>query len=557
MAKMAADLVTGVQTLLWVSRVAAIGCCVSVASAAGSADCANCHRAIYDSYRRTPMAVTSGQTGVSGFSESFANSTFTHVASGFRYRVGRSGGAYWMDFEKAGDGGMHARKPLPYFVGSGAVARAYLLAADGYLFEAPVNYYSGSSKWDLAPGYDHYAYPFMTRAIVPECLNCHASGLSVVAGTQNRFGSPPFREGGVACERCHGDGGAHVAKMQSGRAEGGSSIVNPARLSPERRDSVCAQCHLSGEVRVMRPGASWDSYHAGDRLADSVAVFVRAGVTPGMRVTSHFEKLAQSSCKRGAGDPLWCGSCHDPHSVPSPASRAAWFREKCRGCHAADACRETAANRAKRQDDCTGCHMPKSAVTDAEHVVYTDHSIPRRPRAAAAPPPADGELVAFGGAFASPRDLALAYAIVASRPAGGGKERAQHLLEAAAEKSPGDTEVLLYLAEIYRNAGLDDRAIPLYRRAMRLDPAQLTALVGLGGIQFDRKDDREAIRLWQDALTKNPGLVMVGTNLALAYWRTGDLASAESTIRKVIDRSPGFQPARDLLKRLQEALSKK
>ena len=96
-------------------------------------------------------------------------------------------------------------------------------------------------------------------------------------------------------------------------------MVNPAKLAAERRDSVCAQCHLSGEVRVMRPGAAWDSYRAGDRLADSMTVFVRAGVSPGMRVTSHFEKLAQSACKRASGDRLWCGSCHDPHAVPSAA----------------------------------------------------------------------------------------------------------------------------------------------------------------------------------------------------------------------------------------------
>ena len=123
--------------------------------------------------------------------------------------------------------------------------------------------------------------------------------------------------------------------------------------------------------------------------------------------------------------------------------------------------------------------------------------------------------------------------------------------------SPDDAEVLLYLAEIYRNTGQEDRAIPLYRRAMRLDPAQVTASVGLGGILFERGDDREAIPLWQDALSKNSGLVMVGTNLAMAQWRSGDRAAAESTLRKVIDLSPGFQPARDLLKRFQEALLKK
>ncbi len=546
-----------VQASIWFPRIVALGVIASVAQAADSAACASCHRAIYESYRRTPMAATSGQAGKGVPAESFASAAFTHATSGFRYRVSRNGGGYWMDFEKAADGSLHGRKPLAYFAGSGAVARSYLTAAAGFLYEAPVTYYSASARWDLSPAYDTYAYPFMTRAIVPGCLNCHASFLSVVAGSQNRFGSPPFREGGVACERCHGAGEAHIAKMQSGRTQGGTSIVNPAKLAADRRDSVCAQCHLSGEVRVMRPGAAWDSYRAGDRLSDSVTVFVRAGVSPGMRVTSHFENLAQSACKRASGDRLWCGSCHDPHALPIAANRAAWFRAKCRNCHAADACAETAANRAKRQDDCAGCHMPKAGVTDAEHVVYTDHSIPRRPRGAGMTPPRDGELVPFGGGAASPRDVALAYAIVASRPGAAGRDRARQLLEVAERNSPDDAEVLLYLAEIYRNIRQEDRAIPLYRRAMRLDPAQVTASVGLGGILFERGDDREAIRLWQDALSKNSGLVMVGTNLAMAQWRSGDRASAESTLRKVVDLSPGFQPATDLLKRLQETLLKK
>jgi hypothetical protein len=500
------------------------------------------------------MAATSGVAARAVAAESLASAAFTAAASGFRYRVTRSGAAYSMEFEKIADGSVRGKKPLSYFVGSGAVARSYLMTADGFLYEAPVTYYSESAKWDLSPNYNRYAYPFMTRPIVPACLNCHASGVSVIPGTLNRFGSPPFREGGVACERCHGPGEAHIARMKGHGAEGG--IVNPSKLAPERRDSVCAQCHLSGEVRVMRPGASWDSYRAGDRLADSATVFVRAAATPGMRVTSHFEKLAQSACKLASRDRLWCGSCHDPHAVPSAAGRAAWFRVKCQTCHAADACSETAANRARRQDDCAGCHMPKAAVSDAEHVVYTDHSIPRRPRAAT-PAPAAVELAPFDGGTASPRDVALAYAIVAARPGSGGTDRALQLLQAAERSWPDDSEVLLYLAEIYRNAGQLDQAIPLYRRAMLLDTAQVTASAGLGGILFERGNDREAIALWQDALAKNSGLVMVATNLAMAQWRSGDLAAAESTLQKVIDLSPGFQPARDLLKRLRQARSKK
>jgi glucose repression mediator protein len=125
------------------------------------------------------------------------------------------------------------------------------------------------------------------------------------------------------------------------------------------------------------------------------------------------------------------------------------------------------------------------------------------------------------------------------------------LLEAAVTASPNDPEPMLYLAEIYRNHDQNDRAQPLYERAMRLDPSQVTASVGLGGIHFVRGEYGEAIRLWQDALAKNAGLVLVGINLAVAQSRTGDPSGARATVGNIIDLSPGFAPARELLKRLR------
>jgi hypothetical protein len=83
---------------------------------------------------------------------------------------------------------------LPARIVSGSVAltpkhlvETNLLAADGFLYEAPVAYYSAARGWDLAPGYNGYAYPYLTRPVLPGCLSCHASFLEPVSGTQNRF----------------------------------------------------------------------------------------------------------------------------------------------------------------------------------------------------------------------------------------------------------------------------------------------------------------------------------------------------------------------------------
>lgn len=529
--------------------------CHSYASAsAGSAACAACHQAICESYKATPMAASSGSTGSGLIQERFDHAAFDNPPTGFRYRIYQDRGAYSVEFMKP-DGTLRGVKALPYFVGSGSSARSYLLAGDGYLFEAPVAYYSGTAKWDLAPNYDTYAYPYLTRPAAPACLTCHSSFLKTVPQTQNRYGAPPFGEGGVACERCHGPGESHIRKMTSGSREGGAAILNPAKLDAERRDSICSQCHLTGEVRVMRAGRDWQSFQPGGRLYDSLTVFVRSGTSPGMKVTSHVEKLAQSACKRASGERLWCGTCHDPHVVPNPARRAGWFRQKCLSCHDSAACRETKAARARRQDDCTTCHMPKSPVVDAQHVVYTDHSIPRRPRTSEAGPPRDAGLVVFGGGRAESRDIALAYAIAASRTRDAAfQSRALTLLQEAEHNSPGDVEVLLYLAELYRNGNQEDLAVPLYQRAIRLDPAQVTASVGLGGIMMQRGQDAEAIHLWQDALSKNGGLELVRINMAMAQWRSGDLRSAESSLVKAIDLNPGFATPVEMLQRLRQQL---
>ena len=534
--------------------VVALALCLPFLSPAAEASqaCAACHRAIYDSYQQTPMATSSGPAGKGLIRETFDHAAFTHTPTGFRYRVYPNRDALAFEFTSK-DGALHGSKRLPYFVGSGATARSYLMIDDGYAYVAPVTFYTRTKAWDLTPGYDHYAYPYMTRPVVPGCLTCHASFLSTVPQAQNRFATPPFGENGIACERCHGDGAAHIAKMKAGRTEGGPAIVNPAKLAPDRRDSICAQCHLSGETRVPRPGADWRSFGPGGLLSDVTTVFVKSGGSPGITVTGHVEKLAQSACQRASGGRLWCGTCHDPHVLPKPAQRAAWFREKCLGCHKPGDCRETPSARLKAQDDCTACHMPKATTVDAQHVVQTDHSIPLRPRPGTPAPRPDADLVVFGGVPASNRDIAIAYAIVGPREHNTlYQSRAQTLLQKAERESPEDVEVLLYLAEIYRNGDQPDLAIPLFQRAIRLSPEQVTASVGLGGIMMERGQYAEAIRLWEDALAKNAGLELVRVNLAMAYWRTGDLPSAERHLVKAVDLSPGFAPAADLLRRLRQ-----
>jgi hypothetical protein len=506
----------------------------------GSQACRPCHTTIYDAYSRTAMAASSGAVGSSRVRESLRDAAFDHAASGYRYRVNRTDqGHLELEWGKKDSARMH-RAPMSVFIGSGTVARSYAIDRGGFLYQSPVAYYATTGKWDLAPGYARYNQPFLTRPILPGCLLCHASRIQHVPRTQNAYDMPAFSEGGVSCERCHGPGSAHIAAMRSVTKSAGPQIVNASRLAPERRDSVCAQCHLTGEVRIQKAGRGVDSFRAGDVLSDHVAVFVRSGGAGGMRVTSHVENLAQSVCKQRSGDRMWCGSCHDPHTEPEASKRVAWYRSKCLQCHQTQTCKAEPAARRAKNDDCTSCHMPRNPVTDAQHVVFTDHSIPRVPRTVT---DSRGEiaLIPFGATKVDERDTGIAYAVLGQRDSVNAyRERAFELLKAALKNGRRDAEALMYLADLHNQRSEREQAIKLYGEAIRLDPAQLTASVSLGAIRMENGEYEEAIRLWRDALSKNPALLLVRGNLAAALLKTGNRAEAEAVLRKATDYNPEF-----------------
>jgi hypothetical protein len=327
---------------------------------------------------------------------------------------------------------------------------------------------------------------------------------------------------GVSCESCHGPGEAHVG--------GALDIVNPAKLDPERRESVCAQCHLTGEARIVRRG-HMHAFQPGERFADHEAAFIRAGGGE-MKVTGHFEKLGLSACRKASGQKLWCGTCHEPHGAKVDVGA------RCVSCHQPRRCH--------RGEDCVSCHMPKSPARDVEHAVYTDHSIPRRP-APARPVRPGTPLVLFDGDKPSERDLGLAYASIS-----GFETRARGLLEKAVTQYPDDVPVLVHLAYLYDRGAQEEKAMLLYQRALRLDPSQETAAANLGSAWIKRGRADDAARLWRDALARNPGLEPVRINLAGAQYRAGDRDGARETLRKLLELNPGNAEARRLLREWRE-----
>ena len=223
----------------------------------GSQACRPCHPAVVKSYAETPMARSSGPV------ESIPLAPATFTAAGWQYRISEN----QLRFKESG---AEISVPLSFFIGSGTAGRSFLFARDRYLFELPVTWYAHKNAWDASPGYESERGVKLDRAVEPSCLFCHSSQVQPIFGTQNRYGEKPFLEGGVSCERCHGPGSEHVRNPQS------APMVNPAALAPALRDSVCSQCHLTGDARIERPGRRIQEFRAGDLLSSYATYFVRS-----------------------------------------------------------------------------------------------------------------------------------------------------------------------------------------------------------------------------------------------------------------------------------------
>jgi hypothetical protein len=101
------------------------------------AACAGCHREIYDSYQRTPMAQASGAA-----TDGLLPGEFTHAGSGVHYRLFVRDGRAWLSYDRPNappDRALKGEQELTYFIGSGLRGRTYLFQNQGYWFESPVN----------------------------------------------------------------------------------------------------------------------------------------------------------------------------------------------------------------------------------------------------------------------------------------------------------------------------------------------------------------------------------------------------------------------------------
>ncbi len=504
--------------------------------------CGKCHQDIFRHYLDTPMANASGLA-----SDRIFTGGVHHAPSGIDYRISSNGGSLWLNYSRPGDPGLQGSQKLDYFLGSGHLGITYLYSINGYFLESPVAYYADAKAYDMKPGLASSQTMPPALPMTRGCMRCHMSGVQREdPGTRSHFKALPFLHGGITCESCHGDTTSHVAT--SGKAP----VINPLKLDPERRDSVCISCHLEGDTRIEHAGRNVDDYKPGERIRDYLSYFVYAGATITSRGVSEIEELSLSKCKRVSGDLMSCMNCHDPHYSPPAEERPPFYRGKCLACHMQP---KYSTTHFSSNPDCTSCHMPKGKAEKMPHVAWTDHRIRQEPTRADASPllssSLNPELIPFFQESASPRDLGLAYYDLVAGGKASQAQRAWTLLLAARQSDPHDLPVLAALGYLAQGRGSDSQAMDFYREALKLDPIDLTATNNLAILLARSGQLTAAEAFWKKTFELNEAVDGPGVNLALVECMLGKKEASQETLLRVMVYSPDHQIARLKLQAMQ------
>ncbi|HYE95725.1 MAG TPA: tetratricopeptide repeat protein [Rubricoccaceae bacterium] len=520
----------------------------------GDEACASCHERLYTDYHRTGMgrSVTKfdPDTAPEQFDADGRSPVVCHPASGYCYQAFVRGDTlYQREFRR--DTPAYERvHAVSHVVGSGNATRSYFMTARaiddpegaGYLTEMPLTWYVERALWDLSPGYSQTNSRF-DRPITVECLACHDGPPGYAKGTQNFYTDVPL---GITCERCHGPGSAHVeARLEGGEIEGAdSTIVNPARLSPELQLAVCQQCHLSGTT-VFKAGEDPTTYRPGRPLSAHRTVFAFAEHVDdpeAFGISSHALRMMQSACfteTRGTDHALTCTTCHDPHQPVAEADPDA-FNAACRTCHRTNAHADLCARPGARTPadamtgDCVSCHMRKSGTSDIPHVAFTDHWIRRRP-----PPPSRRPVTADRFIRAAP--FRLVDVTARERALAGG---------AAAEAPPGeaDLEAALAYFHVYEvehplTAYLP-QIIALARRGLDAGAERADARVALGRALAGLDSLAEAELQLEEAARLAPADARAAYWLGWVRLRRGNAPGAVEALQRAVENQPRFTEAR-------------
>jgi len=325
------------------------------AAFAGSASCASCHKAIYDSHIHTAHYLTSQPAVAENIKGSFepGKNKYAFNQSVVMSMEKRDDGFYQVEYFKDTE---KKAKRFDIVIGSGTMGQSYLYWNGNHLFQLPITYFTAANTWSNSPGFpDKIVF---NRSITSRCLECHTTFAKTISAENVSPESFDSRQivYGVDCEKCHGPGAEHVSFHTQNKTETrGKFIINPASFSRQQSLDLCASCH-GGRLQKTTP-----SFHfiAGDTLSNYFSIDTAAPDPAHIDVhANQYGLLRASKCFR-MSNTMTCNTCHNTHE--NEKGKTEVFSQRCISCHSAahnSVCKLSATIGDAINKNCIDCHMP-------------------------------------------------------------------------------------------------------------------------------------------------------------------------------------------------------
>jgi len=564
----------------------------------GMETCKGCHQDVYNTFMQTGMGKSWGLATQQKSAARFGahEVVYDSLNDLYYHPYWSKETLYIQEYRLQGTDTVHNRiEKVSYIVGSGQHTNSHIINTNGYLFQAPITFYTQKQIWGLAPGFEKGSNSKFNRIIGQECMTCHNHLPETDGRADNHFTTI---KQGIECERCHGPGSLHVAEKQAGKlidikTATDYTIVNPRKLSRDLQVDLCQRCHLQG-ITVLKDGKKFSDFRPGMRLTEIMHTFIPryTDSTTHFIMASHADRMKMSKCFKKSE--MTCLSCHNPH-VSVTVTPKEVFNEKCNSCHTSKTtiCNAPMEARNKVQNNCVQCHLPLSGSIDIPNVQIHDHYI-RKPLSAAAkkeigqfvrladvstsaaPAPIveaeaylnfyeeyvsanyfltiAGQLLDKCSAEELPtKKLRIRYWFLK-------KEYASILQLATSEndkKDNWDAWTAYRIGESCLQLHQVASAIGFFEMALAKQSGELDFINKLGIAYLQNNENEKALACWEKVLLKNPSHVSALTNYGYAQTLRGNLKGANQYYEKALAINPDYEQALLNMAALQSMLQNK
>jgi len=348
----------------------------------GTESCKDCHEEVYDAYLKSPTGRSMSRLTENNIIEKFPQDYVIYDSTKNYYyeMLKKDGKFYQREYRLDPDGNIvHERwMEAQYIIGSGTNLRIYFYDENGMFYELPLTWYVHKQKWDMSPGYREFNNVRFSRFVSELCFSCHNGYMPQLDNANDRYKKPYSL--GIGCEACHGPGDLHIRQTKdkelSDIPDNVKTIVNPVKLSPERRNDVCLQCHIEGKSWALHDKKSWFDFRPGLLLKDHRSVYSTSQQTKHtFLVADTGNRMFLSPCYTGSHGQLTCDFCHTSHNVYE-VDKIKDNRQNCMRCHPIEGLPMRESRFIESREDCNRCHMNKAPADNTLHgVIDTDHWI--------------------------------------------------------------------------------------------------------------------------------------------------------------------------------------